>query len=95
MTRSGYTSGVNCGPVHQHQGPPRANVPLSENGRDDCGRAQAASARVPARGPSWPPVPGVLARDRMSRGAAIPLNLTSVSTRPGLAAVGQFSAGRP
>ena len=68
---------------------------LSNNGRDDCGRAKAASARVPARGPSWPPVPGVLARDRMSRGGAIPLNLTSVFTRPGLAAVGQFSAGRP
>jgi hypothetical protein len=51
--------------------------------------------RVPARGPSWPPVPGVLARERMSRGAAIPLNPTSMLTRPGLAAVGQFSAGRP
>ena len=34
---------------------------------DDFRRAQAASARVFARGPSWPPVPGVFARERMSR----------------------------
>ena len=62
---------------------------------DDCGRAQAATARVLACGQSWPPVPGVFDGQRMSRGAYTtrPRHFADAAGAPGLPHVGQFTVG--